>query len=84
MARLEQSEQKEMNPKFLSVILDKDFQKQQLEEKDRSKVELFERGLAGELLTSDTIDRSVEKIVIMALTCEFGAALITKPASARF
>ncbi len=84
MARLEpgeQNEQKEMNPKFLSVILDRDFQKQQLEEKDRSKVELFERGLACELLTSDTIDRSVEKIVKMALACEFGAELVTKPAA---
>jgi len=79
MARLEQNEQKEISTKFLSVILDKDFQKQQLQEKDRSKLEVFERGLACELSTSDTMDRSVEKIVKMALTCEFGAGLITKP-----
>ncbi|MFH1710020.1 MAG: hypothetical protein ABH860_02970 [bacterium] len=79
MARLEQKEQKEqkkeLDTKFLSVVFDKDFQKQHLEEKERSKVELFERGLAGEISTADTIEKTVEKIVKMALTCEFSASL---------
>lgn len=79
MARLEQKEQKEMDPKFLSVIFDRNYQKQRLAEKERSKVELFERGLEGELLTSDTIEKAVEKIVKMALVCEFGAELVMKP-----
>jgi hypothetical protein len=80
MARVQQVKaKKEMDPKFLSVIFDKDFQKQRLEEKERSKVELFELGLAAALSTSDTIEGTVEKIVKMALTCEFGAGLVTKP-----
>lgn len=80
MAKLEQVKvEKEMDPRFLSVILDKGFQKQRLEDKESSMVELFERGLAGEISTSDTIEKTVEKIVKMALTCEFGAALVTKP-----
>ena len=84
MARLEQVKtKKELDSKFLSVIFDKDFQKQQLEEKDRTKVELFERGLANELSTSDTIQGSVEKIVKMALVCEFGASLVVKAGAKR-
>jgi adenosylcobinamide amidohydrolase len=83
MARLEQNQQKEMDPKFLSVIFDKDYQKQRLEEKERSKVELFERGLAGEISTFDTIEKTVEKIVKMALTCEFGAGLVAKSGAKR-
>lgn len=83
MARLEQNQQKEMDPKFLSVIFDKNYQKQRLEEKERSKVELFERGLAGEISTSDTIEKTVEKIVKMALTCEFGAGLVAKSGAKR-
>lgn len=80
MAKLEQVKvKKEMDPRFLAVILDKDFQKQRLEDKERSMVEVFEKGLEGELSTSDTIEKTVEKIVKMALTCEFGAALVTKP-----
>lgn len=82
MAKLEQVKtKKEMDPKFLSVIFDKDFQKQRLEEKERSKVELFEKGLAGEISTADTIEKTVEKIVKMALTCEFGASLVARTGS---
>ena len=84
MARLEQEKtKKEIDSKFLSIVLDKNVQKQNLDEKDRSKLELFESGLANELSTSDTMDRSVEKIVKMALACEFGAELVTNPGAAR-
>ena len=82
MAGLDQEKvknEKEIDPRFLSIVLDKNVQKQRLEAKDRSKLELFERGLANELATSDTIDKSVEKIVKMALACEFGAELVMKP-----
>ncbi len=83
MARLEQNQQKEIDPKFLSVIFDRDYRKQRLEEKERSKVELFERGLAGEISTFDTIQKTVEKIVKMALICEFGAGLVAKSGAKR-
>lgn len=83
MARLEQDQQKEMDPKFLSVIFDRNFQKQRLEEKERSKVELFERGLAGDISTLDTIEKTVEKIVKMALVCEFGAGLVAQKGAKR-
>jgi len=79
MARLEQVKtKKEMDPRFLSVIFDKDFRKQRLEERELSKVALFEKGLAGEISTGDTIEKTVEKIVKMALTCEFSAGLVAK------
>jgi hypothetical protein len=79
MARLTQEKTgKEMDQKFLSVIFDKNYQEQRLEEKERSKVELFEKGLAGEILATDTIEKTVEKIVKMALVCEFGAGLVAQ------
>ena len=84
MARLEQEKiKKEIDPGFLAAVLDKNVSKQQLNVKNRSKLDLFEKGLAGELSKSDTIDGSVEKIVRMALACEFGAELVTKPGAAR-
>jgi adenosylcobinamide amidohydrolase len=80
MAKLEQTKtKKDVDSRFLSVIFDKDFPKESLQEKEKSKIELFEKGLAGEISRSDTIEQTVEKIVKMALTCEFGASLITKP-----
>lgn len=76
MAKAQQiKEKKEMDSRFLSVIFDKDFQKQQLEERELSKIALFEKGLSGEISASDTIEKTVEKIVKMALTCEFGTGL---------
>jgi len=79
MAKVQQvKEKKEMDPRFLSVIFDKDFRKQRLEERELSKIALFEKGLAGEISTADTIECTVEKIVKMALTCEFGAGLVAK------
>ena len=83
MTRLEKSTVKDIDSKFLSIIFDKDFSKQRLEEKDRSKVDTFESGLAKEMLISDTIDQTVEKIVKMALACEFGPSLVTKPGAKR-
>jgi len=78
MARLEETSSKGVDSRFLSIVFDKDYLKDKLDEKERSKVEVFEKGLAGELSTSDTIEQSVEKIVKMALVCEFGAELTTK------
>ncbi len=79
MARLEQTgTHKEVDQKFLSVIFDKDFSKTKLADKERSKVNLFEKGLASQLLTSDTVDDTVMKIVRTALACEFGPSLLTQ------
>jgi hypothetical protein len=79
MAKVQQvKEKKEMDPRFLSVIFDKDFREQRLEERELSKIALFEKGLAGEISTADTIERTVQKIVKMALTCEFGAGLVAR------
>jgi hypothetical protein len=74
----ETSKVKEMDPKFLVSVFTKDFEKKSLKKEELSKVDLFEKGLAGELSTGDTIDQSVEKIVKMALAAEFGAGLLTK------
>jgi hypothetical protein len=41
-----------------------------------SKLALFEKGLAGELKASDSIDATLNKIVRMALAAEFGIAFI--------
>lgn len=83
MARLSQTKvtTKEIDPSFLSVIFDKGKTKEQLKEKERSKIDLFEKGLANELSTSDTIEQAVGKIVKMALACEFGTSLLTKSGS---
>jgi len=83
MARLEKAKVtvKEIDPKFLSVIFDRKTSKEALKEKERSKLEVFERGLANEISTSDTIEKTVEKMVKMALVCEFGASLVTKAAA---
>ena len=78
MTRLEQTKVKELDPRFLSVIFDKSFPKDYLETKEKTKVDVFEKGLAKELSTKDTIDLTVEKIVKMALACEFGPSLVTK------
>lgn len=81
MARMEQDKVKvkEVDKKFLPFIFGENVSKQELEQDERTKVEIFERGLANELSASDTIDSTIEKIVKMALTCEFGATLVTKP-----
>jgi len=81
MANLEQVKVKEFDPRFLSIIFDKDFSKVTMDKKDMSKVALFERGLANELSKEDTIDATIEKIVKMALACEFGPSLVAKPAA---
>lgn len=80
MARTETVKVKEqdMDQKFLSVLLGKDISKQSLNEKERSKIDIFESGLASQLSTEDTIHLTVEKIVKMALACEFGPSLLTK------
>jgi hypothetical protein len=78
MARLQQTKTKEVDQKFLSVIFGSDVSKEALKKEELSKIELFEKGLANELQMSDTIEKSVEKIVKMALACEFGPSLLTK------
>jgi hypothetical protein len=79
MAKVQQvKEKKEMDPRFLSVIFDKDFREQRLEERELSKIALFEKGLAGEISTADTIECAVQKIVKMSLACEFGAGLVAR------
>jgi hypothetical protein len=60
---------------FLPLILGKELD-DELNEAELSKLELFEKGLANELSTDDTIEMAVGKIVKMALAAEFGAALV--------
>ena len=44
--------------------------------KAASKLELFEKGLANELKSADSIDATLQKIVRMALASEFGTAFV--------
>jgi len=60
---------------LLPLILGKEFG-EELEEKELSKLELFEKGLEGELSKEDTILQAVTKIVKMALAAEFGLSLV--------
>jgi len=60
---------------FLPLILGKE-SGSELEEKELSKLELFEKGLENELSKEDTIEQAVAKIVKMALAAEFGASLV--------
>ena len=44
--------------------------------KELKKLELFEKGLAREIKTGDTIEAAITKMVRMALAAEFGASLV--------
>lgn len=44
--------------------------------KRQEKLDLFEKGLANELRSADSIDRTLTKIVRMALAADFGAAFV--------
>lgn len=60
---------------FLPVILGKQIG-EELEDEDLEKLELFEKGLANELKSEDTIEQAITKIVKMALASEFGPSLV--------
>lgn len=60
---------------FLPVILGKQISKD-LSDKDVAKLALFEKGLANELHSEDTINQAITKIVKMALAAEFGPSLV--------
>jgi hypothetical protein len=60
---------------FLPVILGKQIG-EELDDKDIKKLELFEKGLANELKTNDTIEMAIVKIVKMALAAEFGPSIV--------
>ena len=60
---------------FLPVILGKSLD-EDLHEKELSKLELFEKGLANELKKKDTIEQAITKIVKMAIAAEFGASIV--------
>jgi hypothetical protein len=80
MARLTTVQQeKAVDSRLFPILFDKGFSKKKLSKKELSTVAIFEKGLANELSKTDTIDESVNKIVKMALVCEFGTGLITKP-----
>ncbi len=83
MARLTQVSEKSESSGILPVIFDRKLAKRTLKGREKSKLGVFEAGLAQELRTADTMEQSVEKIVKMALTCEFGAELVTKPGAKR-
>jgi hypothetical protein len=78
MPRLTKVVEKASDPSILPVIFG-NVSKKKVSEKEKSKLEMFEKGLGNELSSSDTIEQSVEKIVKMALAAEFGATLVTKP-----
>ncbi|MBU0687635.1 MAG: hypothetical protein KKB81_07310 [Candidatus Margulisbacteria bacterium] len=44
--------------------------------KEQSKLEEFEKGLAHELSSDDSIEMTLQKIVRMALAAEFGATFV--------
>jgi len=71
-----QIRKKEWTPtkEILPLILGKELG-EDLEEKDIEKLELFEKGLAQELKSEDSIDQAITKIVKMALASEFGPSL---------
>jgi len=48
---------------------------EKLSRKEKSKLELFEKGLENEISKDDTIEQAVTKMVKMALAAEFGASL---------
>ena len=48
-----------------------------LDEQELKKLGLFEKGLAKEIKSSDTIEQAVTKMVRMALAAEFGPSLVT-------
>jgi hypothetical protein len=83
MARLQQVKEQTKTKGILPVIFDKNLAKRTLKGKEKSKLDIFEAGLANELSATDTMETSVEKIVRMALTCEFGTSLVTKPGAAK-
>ena len=68
---------------LLPLILGKDLPEGELEAKELSKLELFEKGLAKELKTNDTINQAMTKIVKMALAAEFGPSLVTAPGAGK-
>jgi hypothetical protein len=78
MPRLTKVVEKATEIDILPVIFG-NVSKKKVSEKEKSKLELFEKGLGNELMSADTIEQSVEKIVKMALVAEFGATLVTKP-----
>lgn len=73
-----QIRKKEWTPtkEFLPVILGKEIIEEELEEKELEKLELFEKGLANELKSKDSIEQAITKIVKMALAAEFGPSLV--------
>lgn len=48
----------------------------QVDTKKHAKLDLFETGLANELKSTDSIDKTLTKIVRMALASEFSAAFV--------
>jgi hypothetical protein len=83
MARLENVSEKVQETSILPVLLGTKTSKKALNQKEKSQVALFEKGLSNELSNADTIETTVDKIVKMALVCEFGASLVTKPGAAK-
>ncbi len=68
---------KEWSParEFLPLILGKELS-DDLDEKELSRLELFEKGLESALSADDSIEMAVGKIVKMALAAEFGPSLV--------
>ena len=61
---------------LLPLILGKNIAAGELEAKELSKLELFEKGLGKELKKNDTIQQAITKIVKMSLAAEFGPSLV--------
>ena len=61
---------------FLSIMFGSEVKvREDLEEKEKEKIALFETGLENGLSKDDTIELAVSKIVKIALAAEFGPGL---------
>lgn len=70
------------DPRFMSLMFGKGVpQPEELSPAETEKINLFEKELAKELNTTDTIQQAVTKIVRIALAAEFGPSLLTAPGS---
>lgn len=57
------------------------FTDEKVKEKEVSKLDLFEKGLAKEIAKNETVQGAVEKMVKMALAAEFGTSILTQAGS---
>lgn len=69
------------NSKLLPFMFDTEPELLKLEEEEKTRVEQFEKKLAGELKSTDTIEEAINKMVKAALGVEFGEKLMKEKAA---